>query len=304
MSVTTTWRDWSCLVRVTLASGDGRDLLVASDVVQGLMNDVAGAASRFRNDSDLARINAAAGALVPVGPLTVRLVDVALDAARRTDGAVDPTVGAHLVDAGYAVDIDVVRAHPQQGAATSGRRADWTAVSVDRELRRIGVPTGLCLDLGATAKAWTADEAARRVHARLGHPALVEIGGDLAVAGEPQVPWRIDVAEVAGGPAYRVELTRGGLATSSVLGRAWTSSRGSEHHVIDPRTSLPTRGSVRTATVWAHTALAANTWSTAALVAGDRAALHLRAAGVDARLVQTDGRVTALGAWPVDKEAA
>ena len=106
----------------------------------------------------------------------------------------------------------------------------------------------------------------------LGHAVLVEIGGDLAVAGAAVRPWRVDVAEVPGGAAYRVDLTHGGLATSSVLARTWTSDRGHEHHVIDPRTSRPADGPVRTATVWAPTAVAANTWSTAAIVWGDSAA--------------------------------
>lgn len=303
MSPTTAWQDWSCLVRVTLATGTDGDLVAANRVVQGLMDDVARAASRFRDDSDLSRVNAAAGTLVPVAPLTVELVDVALDAARRTHGAVDPTVGAHLLDAGYVEDIEVVRAGRQTAAALPSARASWSSVTVDRELGRVGVPAGLRLDLGATAKAWTADEAARRVLARLGHACLVEIGGDLAVAGTPPQPWRVDVSEVAGGPAYRIDLTYGGLATSSVLARSWSSGRGAEHHVIDPRTSLPTTGPVRTATVWAASAVAANTLSTASLVWGESAAPMLREAGADARLVDRSGRVTAVGAWPRDERS-
>ncbi|GAA4715271.1 FAD:protein FMN transferase [Nocardioides conyzicola] len=301
MSPTTTWRDWSCRVRVTLAAGSDADLEASARIVRDLMDDVAIAVSRFRDDSDLTRVNARAGALIPVSALTVQLVEVALDAARRTDGAVDPTVGGHLLDAGYTDDIDAVRSRPRRGVAVPGMAASWAAVAVHRDLRLVGIPVGLRLDLGATAKAWTADEAARRVHTRLGVPALVEIGGDLSVAGPVPQPWRIDVAEVAGDPAYRVEVTHGGLATSSVLARAWTSDRGPEHHVIDPRTSRPARGSVRTATVWAPTAVEANTWSTAAIVWGDSAEARLLEAGVDARLVDADGRSTLLGAWPADE---
>lgn len=304
MSVSTTWRAWSCGVRVTLATGDGADLVAATRVVQGLMDDVARSVSRFRDDSDLSRVNAAAGTLVPVSSLTVSLVDVALEGARRTDGAVDPTVGGHLLAAGYADDIDRVRTRRQRSTRPSRSHADWSTVTLDRELRRIGVPRGVRLDLGATAKAWAADEAARRVHARLGHAVLVGIGGDLGVAGVPGRPWGIDVAEVAGGPTHRVDLRHGGLATSSVLARSWTSDRGTEHHVIDPATGLPARGSVRTATVWARTATLANTWSTAAIVWGDTAADRLRAHGVDARLVSADGTVMAIGAWPSDDEVA
>lgn len=304
MSLTTTWRDWSCSVRLTLAAGDRSDLGAAAGIVRDLMDDVARSASRFRNDSDLSRINAGAGRLVPVVPLTRQLVTVALDAARKTSGAVDPTVGAHLLDAGYVEDIALAQARPQPGADAPSAPASWSTVRVDDDLGLVGVPSELRLDLGATAKAWTADEAAHRVWTRVGRPVLVEIGGDLAVAGTPPRPWRIDVAEVAGGPSYRVDLTHGGIATSSVLARSWTSGRGAEHHLIDPRTSRPVAGPVRTATVWAPRAVAANTWSTAAIVWGALAPERLCAAGVDARIVTHDGEVTPFGAWPRDEVVA
>lgn len=298
MSPTTTWRDWSCTVRVTLDGADPARLAAAEEIVRRLMGDVAGAASRFRADSEIERVNAAPGVLVPLSPLGVRLVEVAIDAARRTDGAVDPTIGAHLLAAGYADDIELVKGRHRTVLPARSRRADWTAVVVDRELGRVGLPPGLRLDLGATAKAWTADEAARRVARNLGHAALVEIGGDLATAGRPVRPWRIAVAEVEDGPAHRVDVSFGGLATSSATSRTWTSGRGVEHHVIDPRTSLPAAGPVRTATVWAPTAVAANTLSTAALVWGAEASDRLEREGATARLVDRSGRVTTIGAWP------
>jgi thiamine biosynthesis lipoprotein len=304
MSVSTSWQDWSCLVRVTLADGDNADLAPATRIVRSLMDEVAGAASRFVDHSDLNRVNAAAGTLVPVSSLALRLVEVALEAARRTQGAVDPTVGAHLLDAGYVDDIEKVRARKQRAATAPSANADWSTVRIDREVGRIGVPAGLRLDLGASAKAWTADEGARRVRRRLGHAVLVGIGGDLAFTGASRRRWRIDVSEVADGPAYRIGVTHGGLATSSVLGRAWESTRGTEHHVIDPTTGRPARGSLRTATVWAGTALAANTWSTAALVWGDSAAARLHEQGVAARLIDHAGAMTAVGAWPPVKATA
>src|SRR5262249_44266873 len=61
--------------------------------------------------------------------------------------------------------------------------AGWRAVTVDRGVRTVTVPSGTALDLGATAKAWAADLAATRLAERLGCPVLVNLGGDLAVAG-------------------------------------------------------------------------------------------------------------------------
>lgn len=297
---TRTWQDWSCTVRVVTAD---RVLDGAAAIVGGLMADVERAVSRFRRDSELEGVNDLAPRIVPVGRLTLDLVATGVDAARRTDGAVDPTIGQHLAAWGYDADIAVVREH-DAGAPQPGRRADWRRVVVDHDLGRVGVARGLRLDLGATAKAWTADEAARRVAARYRRPVLVEIGGDVAVAGDADDPWLVRVAEVEGGPGEVVGLTYGGLATSSTAARRWRTASGPAHHVIDPRTGTPTDGAVRSATVWAPSCVEANTFSTAALVWGRSAAARLGLAGVAARLVDDAGVVRPVGPWPGRERAA
>jgi thiamine biosynthesis lipoprotein len=312
---TRTWRDWSCSVRVVVGHDEDVPDQVADDavaIVRALMADVAAAVSRFSQDSELERVNDAAPRLVPVGPLARTLVEVALEAARRTDGAVDPTVGAHLLALGYDDDFTAVRDRDVADAPTvpavlavpAVPAGDWSRVVLDRDLGRLGVPRGLRLDLGATAKAWTADEAARRVSSRLGRPVLVEIGGDLAVAGLAPQPWRVHVAESEGAAGAAIGLTHGGLATSSTTVRRWRSAAGPAHHVVDPRTGRPTDGAVRTATVWAPSAVEANTFSTAALVWGDAAVARLTLAGVDARLVDRAGSVHRVGSWPEEVGAA
>jgi thiamine biosynthesis lipoprotein len=303
------WRDWSCTVRVVL--GDGRPADEAPEaaaaqraehLVRRLMDDVARSASRFRSDSDLSRINDARGRLVPVLPLTLELVDVALDAARRTDGACDPTVGRGLVAAGYDVDIDELRA---RGPAPAGRRvtsgADWRTVRLDRELGRVGVPSTLGLDLGATAKAWTADQAADLLARSLGLPALVALGGDVAVSADGRT-WPVLVSEHEGGDGQVIQLQSGGVATSSTMGRTWLTSRGTAHHLIDPRSGVPVTGRFRTATVLAATCVESNAFSTAALVWGTEAPDRL--SGCAARLVDGRGRVVTIGPWPRGEVAA
>jgi thiamine biosynthesis lipoprotein len=302
------WRDWSCTVRVVLA--DGRPATEAPDpataarvemLVRDLMGDVARSASRFRSDSDISKVNAAAGSLLPVRRLTLELVEVALAAARRTDGASDPTIGLPLLATGYDVDIDILR---ERGASVDGRTyavADWTRVRVDRMLVRLGVPHGLALDLGATAKAWTADEAAARLARTVGAPVLVALGGDVATSGDDHA-WPVLVSEHEGGPGDVVNLVRAAIATSSTRGRRWSTSDGERHHVIDPSTGAPTDGTVRTASVVASSCVEANTFSTAALVWGRdaRARLEPRAA----RLVDESGLVVTTSGWPEGRVAA
>ncbi|MDR6117467.1 thiamine biosynthesis lipoprotein [Aeromicrobium sp. SORGH_AS981] len=309
MSVVRRWDAWSCTVSVTVEGGSPDR---AERVVRDLMADVDAAVSRFRDDAELVRVARHGGRLVPASALTVELVQVALQAARATDGAVDPTLGADLAALGYDADLDVVRGAPRgrsagtrHGGPDEPHRPGWRSVRVDPELRLVGVPAGVGLDLGAVAKAWTADEAARRVHALDGHAALVEIGGDLALAGRPSRPWQVDVAELRGEAGTRVALTDGGLATSSTQERRWTTADGTPaHHLLDPRTGRPADGPWRTVTVWAPTAVLANTLSTAAVVRGPEARPWLERDDVAARVVTLDGAVEHVGGWPPETEVA
>lgn len=304
---TMTWPDWSCTMAVT-ARPDELDMAVT--VVDNLLAEVDEAVSRFRPDSDLTRVNEAAGRYVAVRPLTLRLVTLARQVARDTGGAVDPTLGADLVAQGYDADIAVVRDRVAGPGVPRLRQHSWREVRVDTAFCRIGVPAGMALDLGATAKAWTADEAVRRLRRRLHGPALVSLGGDLAVLGAPGLDgWQVEVAERAGDPVEPVAITTGALATSSTHGRRWRSVDGAErHHIIDPRTGASAHSRWRTATVWAPTALSANVMSTWLLVEPDAAEQALIRHGYSARLVGADGRVdpTMSGrtGWPEQAEAA
>lgn len=307
-----TWSDWSCTVRVSVR--DERLIGMAVAQTQTLMLEVEQAASRFQADSEISRCNDRAGRVTPVSPLLVELVQTALDAAEDTRGAVDPTIGRHLVSLGYDADIDVVRGRSAQqtsGVAiladrrrTQLRAPNWRAVRVDHELGLVTVPAGLALDLGATAKAWTADRAATLLHHQVGGPVLVEIGGDVAVAGADDDPFAIRVAEREGQAGELVDLSTGGLTTSTAVVRRWHSDGVEQHHVIDPATGRPASGPWRTASVWAPSAVAANTASTAALVMGEQATGWLDAHAPVARLVAADGTVRRLAGWPAGEVAA
>lgn len=308
MTATRSWTAWSCTVRLTVE--DPLALERGCRDLKALMDRVDRAASRFRPDSELSRFNRHAGLMIPVSPLFAELIDVSLTAAEQTGGAVDPTVGAALIAAGYDTDITTLRTRTPATTpaamptpltpppARAGGVEGWRRVRRTGWLGLAGVPKGVQLDLGATAKAWTADRAATEISARYGCAVLVELGGDLRAAGRPDAPWQLDVAEREGGPGTRVALRYGGLTTSTRTVRRWLTPYGEGHHVIDPRTGRPATGPWRTATVWAPTALLANTFSTAIVATGDPAVARLRLAAHPARLVDTDGTVRDIGAWP------
>ncbi|MEP6761950.1 MAG: FAD:protein FMN transferase [Sporichthyaceae bacterium] len=300
-----TWSQWTCAVAVKVA--DPRRVDEAAAMVSALMNDVDRAVSRFRDDSELVSCNRRAGRVTLVSPLTAELVAASLDAAAATDGLVDPTVGRHLENAGYDRDIEAIHDDVRDIVSVGPRptrKPNWRAVTLDRSLDMVLVPRGLALDLGATAKAWTADQAASMLSTRWPGHVMVEIGGDVAVANASHDPFVIRVSEREGMPGELVSLTHGGLATSTTVVRRWGTGRRTSHHIIDPRTGRPSQGRWRTVSVWAPSTLAANTASTAAVVAGDQAVSWLQERRHPARLIDLDGKATYTCDWPTAEAAA
>jgi FAD:protein FMN transferase len=295
MSHTWTGRAWSCTVRLVV--GDGRVLRPAVEDLSALLARVDAAASRFRTDSALSLANRRVGRPTPVPALLVDLVGAALDAAAATEGAVDPTVGLALQRIGYDRDITLVTDDDAAPAGLPGT-GRWGAVRLHRGAGLLTVPRGTALDLGATAKAWTADRAATSLAARYGTSVMVELGGDLAVAGPRPGGWCIRVAEREGGAGQLVTLRSGGLATSTTTVRTWQRGGRPVHHIVDPATGAPADGPWRTASVAAPSALAANVASTAAIVRAAEALTRLTADGLAARLVDRDGAVTTTPGWP------
>src|ERR1700733_3468625 len=101
-----------------VAVADPGALAAAVAVVERVVADFDQACSRFRADSELSAVNAAAGATVHVGPVLLEAVAVALRAARLTGGDVDPTVGQALISLGYDRDFAALSLG-EDGAVTS-----------------------------------------------------------------------------------------------------------------------------------------------------------------------------------------
>jgi thiamine biosynthesis lipoprotein len=301
---------WRALgTSVVVAVTDPAELPTARDVVAAEIAALDLACSRFRDDSDLSRLNAAAGMPVLVSPLLAQAIRVALRAARLTEGDVDPTVGTCMAAIGYGADFTAVGADGPPLPGSPQPAPGWTSVSIGDDPALVTLAPGTSLDLGATAKALGADRAAAAAYAACRCGVLVGLGGDIAVAGTPPRggwPVRVtdDHAAPAEAPGQRITLTDGGLATSSSTVRHWRRGGTELHHIVDPRTGDPAVCPYRTVSVAAATCVDANTASTAAMVRGGEAADWLESTGLPARLVAFDGIVIHLNGWPRTAEMA
>ena len=282
------------------------DPAALDDVTQLVRDRVAlldAAASRFRGDSELTHLNASAGRPVEVSWFLLVAVEEALRAAEDTDGAVDPTVGEALELCGYDRDFSDVASSGPPLVVRFRRVPGWRRIHVDRCTRTITLSPGVRLDLGATAKAGCADRAALAAAALTGAGVLVNLGGDVAVAGpSPEEGWIVRVADrhdaPPDAPSVKVAIREGGLATSGVASRRWVRGGAPVHHLIDPATGAPAAPCWRTVTVAAESCLAANTASTASVILGPAAPAWLADRQLPARLVPEEGIPVGVGGWP------
>ena len=266
------WEVWTSPARLVVTPEVPIDGAV--ELVNGLLAEIDAAASRFRQDSEVRRIAASSRSEHEISPLLTWLLRCALRAAADTAGDVDPTI-----------------AEPSGAGRPTVR---WTDVRLDG--RSLTLPPRTLLDLGATGKAAAADLCATSVVDLYGGGALVSLGGDLRVAGEdPSGGWHVLAQDAPGEPRSVVELTGlRALATSSTLHRRGDSG----HHILCPADGTAAGEVWRTVTVAASTCRRANTFSTAAIVRGERGADLLRSTGLPARLVAADGSVVTLNGWP------
>lgn len=292
---------WQALGTYVQLSVSDRDKAAAAERrARALLAVVDRACSRFRDDSDLNRVNAGAGTWVRVDPLLVTATVAAVEAAEHTDGIVHPLLGKVMIGLGY--DRTFTALQPGRASGTHIEPPPLGAWrSIEWEAEAIRIPAGTALDLGATAKAWASDVISATIAEEEHANVALSLGGDVAIASGDRSPtwWPIAICEHPDGEAdTEVAVAWGGLATSSTRLRRWTVAGVNHHHLVDPRTGASARTCWRTVSATGPSATAANIATTAAVVLGDEAVRWLTERGVAARLVSEDGTVTLTPGWP------
>lgn len=254
------------------------------------------ALSRFRPDSELMRLNRAAGKPFQASPLLFAVVHAALAAARATGGLFDPTILGGLIAAGYDRSFEQLPATaPGPVEAPPAPTFSWRDVRLDPARRTITLPVGCGLDLGGIAKGWTVDQAAALLAAFRGY--AVDAGGDIRVGGlqDNGLTWTVGVEDpfAPDRDLLMLALTGRAVATSTTARRRWEVGGQLQHHLIDPRTGRPARSGVCSATVIATTTARAEVLAKAAVVAGPQAGIQLLTRQPDATglIVTDEGRV-------------
>jgi thiamine biosynthesis lipoprotein len=288
-------------VAVTSRADDSRSAAEALEAAQAEVAACESALSRFDPRSDLCRLNEAGGKWVEVDPRLADALGLALRARKETGGRFDPTVLPALAAAGYDRSFELLLERPSRAPGA------WRAGGeVELEDGRARLGPGVAVDLGGIGKGYAAVRALRAM--RDAWPelpgALVDLGGDIALQGEPPEGgrWRIAVKDPRspGSTAGMLLLDGGGVATSGRDVRRFGPG-GTLHHLIDPSTGVSAAQGPLAVTVVARDAVEAELHATVLAMADvEKAAEHVaRQPQISAVYVPHEGPSVQLGEPPL-----
>jgi thiamine biosynthesis lipoprotein len=230
-------------------------------------------------DSDVSRVNRDAGMRpVPVSAEVREVLKTARQMSEWTGGKFDVTFGA--LSGLWKFDHDQDNVIPDMRDVRKRLPLiDYRAIQIDDAAGTVFLArTGVSMHLGGIGKGYAIDRAAAIFRRRGLRDFMVQSGGDIYAAGmKDGRPWRLGIQDPRG-PANRIfaelDLTDGTFSTSGDYERYFLKTGRRYHHILDPATGEPARGT-RSVTIVSHLAVLADSLSTGVFLMGPGAGMAL-----------------------------
>lgn len=230
--------------------------------------------------SDISRVNAAAGAeQIQVNTKTFKVIERAVYFAEKSGGAFDPSVGP--IVSLWGINSDNPRIPSQEEINEVLPLVNWRNIELDAETNSVFLAHhGMALDLGAIAKGYAADEAARIIKEAGIKRAKIDLGGNIIMLGEREDrnPWRVGIQNPGkdrGSIVGVLQITEQTIVTSGIYERFFEENGIRYHHLFDPATGYPAENGLLSVTVITDISMDADALSTAIFVLGFKQGMAL-----------------------------
>jgi thiamine biosynthesis lipoprotein len=252
--------------------------------------------STYRDGSEISRFNrASVGDWVPVSPGFLGVLAAALQVGKASEGAYDVTVGP-LVDLwGFGATGGPAQVPAPADIAALRDQVGQDQLDVDPAAGRVRKRAVLRLDFSSIAKGYGVDVVAQWLAAQHITNYLVEVGGEMRLAGNSARGdrWRVAIEEPAnfdGGVSGALALNDAAVATSGDYRNFFEADGRRYSHSIDPRTGYPVAHDLVSVTVVHDSAMLADAWATALTVLGAEAAMRVAdAQGLAVYFIRREG---------------
>ena len=201
--------------------------------------------SLYRPDSELVALNAQAGAgAIEVSAPTLEVLRAAQHYARLSGGALDITVQP-LVELWGFYRMKRTSIPPLAEIQEVLRQIGPDRMDLDAAARTVALAAGSQLDLGSIAKGYAIDQAVEVLRARSVPAALIDLGGNIGVLGQPPGgrPWVVGIRHPRHDQLIGLLRFRSGaVATSGDYDRYFEVEGRRFSHLLDPRSGWPAEG--------------------------------------------------------------
>ena len=252
--------------------------------------------SANREATDLDRVNQNAGlAPVKVRPELILVLEKALEYAEKSKGSFDPSIGP-LVKL-WGIGTDGARIPGEEEIQQALDLVNFRDVEIDPKGETVFLKRpGMALDLGAIAKGYAADEAAKLLAREGVNRGIIDLGGDIFALGEKRTAknltgvfqdlfnklkpggfepdegyWRIGIQDPREGRGMYVgilNVKNKSVVTSGTYERFFEEDGRRYHHILSTENGFPVENGLLSVTIIADKALDADALSTAAFALG------------------------------------
>jgi thiamine biosynthesis lipoprotein len=269
------FRAMNTKIELTLDDLEEENAHLAAFAIQWFKN-VEERFSRFLPESELSHLNRLSGELCMVSDKMLEVVQLAEMYRQMTKGIFNPFLLNALLHAGYMESFEHIKDGGSANASFTPPllQEQGSRIKIDNSLKSIQLPNQKEMDLGGIVKSWAVQRLASHFQKKLSVTrGIINAGGDLTVWDHSKVndlPWIIGIENPWQEKKELGQLTisNGSIATSSKLGRQWENERGKMHHIIDPRTMMPSDNDVVQCTVAGNNIIDCEIWAKVICIMG------------------------------------
>lgn len=223
-------------------------------------------------NSDIYAINHSRGRSVNVSEETESILSFALDMAKQTEGALEPTIYPALTAWGFTTGENRI----PDGSELEEILGDVGYENVYLSGNEVTLPDGMELDLGAVGKGFAADEVSNVLKQGGVTSALLDLGGNIQLIGtKPDgTDWKIGLRDPFGESYIGVlSISDRAVVTSGNYERYFIGEDGKQYgHILDPSTGYPVENGLASVTVVAEEGKLCDALSTSLFVMGQEKA--------------------------------
>ena len=268
------------VVEITLVGSDDARLNAAAEAAFDEIKRLEGLMSHYKDDSDVAKINRAAGKeAITISKETMDVIDASLKLSQITNGTFDITMGV-LGKVWHFTKDD-------RGEMTVPSRAevekllpliDYRQIIIDKKNNTAKLAKqGMRVNLGGIAKGYITGKTVEILKKHGVKKGIVHAGGDMVVFQEANdTPWLIGIQDPRDKDKIvgTIKAQNTAVSTSGDYERFFIKDGARYHHIMDPSTGFPAN-KCRGVTITAKDPTFADALSTAVFVLGPEEGMKL-----------------------------